>query len=258
MSAEIRTARLLKQYERCKITKEELREFLRSGAAGRLKGVVGPFSCRIHKGRQIISDRALVYNHQMTTAIAAKQTNFAARVKFSKFLMDNKDIKSIWIKDTPEGKRAWNQIIKNNNITGKHPSARNIITPDNYHFRINNFCSLNEDLSITVSYIPESNEKLILILVPYNPVDNSNTSFEMLRIEGKVLTDEQKDVCRKYKKFILYSAVIRSNGEWSNTVVSEGNFHPANGNQVVFIFISTEYTENLLRAQRKVFYVLRL
>lgn len=258
MSAEIRTARLLKQYERCKITKEELREFLRSGAAGRLKGVVGPFSCRIHKGRQIISDRALVYNHQMTAAIAAKQTNFAARVKFSKFLMDSKDIKSIWIKDTPEGKRAWNQIIKNNNITGKRPTARNIITPENYHFRINHICSLNEDLSISVSYVPESNEKLIMILVPYDPVDRSHSSFEMLRIEEKVLTDDQKDLCRKYRKFILYSAVIRSSGEWSNTVVSEGNFRPANGSQIAIIFINTDYTENLLRAQRKIFYVLRL
>lgn len=78
----------------------------------------------------------------------------------------------------------------------------------------------------------ESN--LVVVLVPFDPIDASDNSFECINIhcgpavEGEIrLNDEQLTVYKRYKSFILYTAAIKEeNGitKWSNTITQQGRF----------------------------------
>lgn len=225
MTGKQRLERLLRQYENCRITKEELRKYIESGALGLLRGNVGPFVCRVWNGRQIISDRALMYRKPMTKACIAERNTFSARMKFVKFLYSIDEIKSIWSRAETEGDYAWIRLIKQNNIRAAHPAAENIISPAKFHFANEVQCTINQDFSIdTHNWKSREGEKLILIMAAYEPLNSNDASFEIMRVSGGRLTEDQINVCAKYSKYIIYSAVIKSSKkvEWSNTAVSEG------------------------------------
>lgn len=258
MAANLRLLRLLKQYESCRLTKEELRKYIENGVLGRVAGIVGPFVCRVWNGKQIVCERTLFYRKSMSRASVEGRRNFAAKVRFSKFLMDNKDIKEIWTKADIAGNRTWNKIIKHNNIKADYPTVKNMITPDNANFRIDNICTLNKDLSIKINYTPEAGEKMLIVVVPFDPVNNSDPAFEMLRIDQYRLCDSQSVILRKYRKYIIYSAVIRSGGECSNTAAAEGSIDAELEEKIIILFHLVRCTEAAQEAQRKTFYVLRL
>jgi|GEM_PF-1072707 len=258
MPENLRLNRLLSQYASCKLTKEELRKDIESGAVGFVSGIVGPFVCRYWNGRQLITDRALFYRKSLSPASVEGRRNFAAKVRFAKFLMDNKDIKEIWTKADIAGTRTWNRIIKHNDVKGDYPTAKNMITPDNGDFRIDNICTMNKDLSIKINYVPEAGDNLLIVVVPFDPLNNADPAFEMLRIDGYFLSDSHSAVIRKYRKYIIYSAVVRPNGECSATAAAEGSIEEEYCEEYILLFPVVCCSEAVQKAHRKTFYVLRL
>lgn len=218
--------RILKKYESSKITKDELKRHLQLGEVGRVTGIIGPFVLRYHNGKLIISERVRVFRKSMSPAAVAGRNNFSAKIKFVKFLNSIEPIREIWKQVDVEGKNGWTKLIKHTEIKGLHPTAKNTITPDIYHFEIEQICTLEEDLHFKINYCPDEQETLLILIVPYDPIGQGNP-FEILQVSGTELNEDQIEICRKYRRFILFSAVIRINGneiEWSNTAVTEGYF----------------------------------
>jgi len=228
MGAEKRAARLINQYERCKITKEELRRLLERGVLGYVKGIVGPFVLRYQNGKFVVSERAIVYDKSMTEASVNGRKNFSEKVRFAQFLYNIKEIKQIWSKADIEGTRAWNKIIKYNNIKGNHPTTNNIILPEKHQLGTGVVCTLKENYEIDIQSDEQTlheEDKLFIILVPYDPVQRSDNDYDIMRVEGNHLSPEQISICSKYRKYILYAAVIKTNGkDWSDTTAVEGSF----------------------------------
>jgi len=227
MAAAKRLARLLRQYESCRITKAELRHHLEKRVIGHVTGIVGPFVLRYQNGKLIISDRPLLFRKSMSPAWLAERNRFSARVKFAKFLNADKCIKSAWQNAETEGYNSWTKLLKHNNIRGTAPTTKNIITPGKYHFAVGKICSLGKDFSInrTENYSFNENYNLSVIIVPFDPVEKISESFEIFSVKGSSLSKEQMALCSRYKKYIMYTAVIKNDGsEWSNTVAIEGSF----------------------------------
>lgn len=228
MGAEKRAARLVKQYERCKITKEELRKHLGKGVLGRITGIIGPFVLRYQNGKLVISERAIIYNKSMSEASVEVRNNFSGKVRFAQFLYNIKEIQQIWSKADIGGRRAWNRIIKYNNIKGNHPTTNNIILPEKHQLDSDVVCTLTEDFEIDIKgdrHSLQTDDRLIIVLVPYQPADARDEYFEMIQVEGNTLTYDQIKTCSRYKKYIIYTAVVSANGDtWSNTNAVEGSF----------------------------------
>jgi len=234
--------RIQDKYESSLITKEELRKLLEKGVVGRVTGVIGPFVIRYHNGKQIISERPKNFRMSMNSAAVQGRNNFAASVKFAGFLYKNEILREIWSKADIEGRRAWNRVQKYNHIYGTHPTQKNVITPGKCHFEISQGCTLEKDFSIRVKEELAENKMPIIIMVYYDPVKRSGQAFEMIYVNDSKLSEDQIEICKHYRKYILYSALFWKNGdkiEWSNTMVSEGIF---NENNVV----TRDYSEALL------------
>lgn len=224
MKAQLRLERLIRQYEHCKLTKEELREHLEKKVVGRITGIMGPFVVRYHNGKPVISERAFVYNQSTSRASVEGRKIFANKVKFAQILNNIEEVKRIWTKADLEGHSAWNRIIKYDKIKDLHPTTSNTITPSFNHFSLNGTCSLTDDFRIKADVQLKEHDKLIVILSVYEPKYVNDDSFAIFNIEENKLTADQISICSKYRKYIIYSAVIRGD-EWSNTSVTEGQFN---------------------------------
>lgn len=264
MSGQKRLERLLRQYENCKITKEELRRLLETGVLKGTTGIVGPFVIRYQNGKLVISERAFYYNQSMSQKSVEGKKKFAKKVQFAQLLNNIEEVKQIWSKADLDGRFAWNRLIKYNDIKGEHPTTANTITPSGHQFVINKTCTLGEDFKLKVHGNIAAADKLIVILSVYDPKNEADNSFEVFRVEGNELTAEQINICRKYRKYIIYSAVI-SGSEWSNTAAEGGDFVVKEELKYWVILLreditteATEVTEKTRKLQRKIIPVLRL
>lgn len=266
MSGQKRLERLLRQYENCKITKAELRRLIETGVLKGTTGIIGPFVIRYQNGKLVISERAFYYNNSTSRASVEGRNNFAKKVQFAQLLNNIDEVKQIWAKADLEGRFAWNRLIKYNDIRGEHPTAANSITPAGNQIIINNLCSLTEDFKLKTNSELNKTDNLIVVISAYDPKNEADNSFEIFRVEGNDLSAEQIKICRKYKKYIIYSAVI-SGDEWSNTVAECGDFvvKEEEHQKYWLIFLqkdltteAAEFTEKIQKLQRKIIPVLRL
>jgi len=227
----------LERYYLHKITKEELRCLLAKGVLGNITGILGPYVLRYHKGQHIISNRPFYFRMSMSEAAILGRNSFAARAKFAAFLNADPLLKLIWTLADMEGRNSWTKLCKHNHINGSAPATQNTITPKEHHFEIKQICSLEENNLIRI-HNRISDGILYAILVPFDPVDKNDNPFELIKFTASAdeaelhLNNDQQNICKKYKKYVLYSAVIKQNGdtiEWSNTEASEGLFDIKNG-----------------------------
>jgi len=79
---------------------------------------------------------------------------------------------------------------------------------------------------------PEENDKIILIMALLEPIEKGIDEFQLMDISPNsmkdfeiTLTRDQLGQCAKYKRFIMYAAMIRQKEndiKWSNTFPVEG------------------------------------
>lgn len=214
------------------LTKNELREVIRSLGC-KVTGVVGPFVLRYKNNKLIISYRPV--NFQMSGSQKAQNARriHGAATKFAKFIYNIEPLKKTWKDANLLGHNVFNKIIKYNkkNLVDGIPSEKNILCPSGFQIGLENIVSWQNG-KIKIEKECESN--LVIVLIPYDPIDQSHSSFECINIhcspaaEGEIhLTDEQLTVCRKYKRFTLYAAAIEEvdgNTIWSNTITQQGKF----------------------------------
>lgn len=269
-----RLARILKQYQSGKITKEYLKQLLKSGVLGKVTGIIGPFVVRYQNGKPIVSERPLFVKKSMSTASVQGRNNFASKVKFAKFLNNIPEIREIWENPDIKGCSSYSRLIKHNNIKNTLPTLSNIITPGKYHFNIDAVCSLDRNYNLIISRNSqtECGGTLLALIMPYNPVSRN---FEMIFVKAPadsdeiILREEQKEICKKYRNFIVYQTVIRKKEntvEWSNTISAE-IFIPAEKTtrsekeRVLFwLLIANEFLseESAEKHRQRIYYSLRL
>lgn len=227
-------AQLKAKFDSYKITKEELRRLLQSGVLGRVTGVIGPYVVRYQGDKPIISRRPLVYNASRTRASLQVRMNFTSEIRFARALNSINILKELWKKSPVKGISAYHKMIWCNKIRKGFPATSNVITPPDHQIFYEDLCSFNGDYSLNVSEKAqfESNDKLIIIIIPYQPVQKSLSSFEIIKLEisspsGAIvqLNEVQTEILKSYKKYLIYSAVVRLKGNstlWSNTVCVKG------------------------------------
>lgn len=227
-------ARLKAKFESSRITKEGLRRLLRSGVLGKVKGIIGPYVVRYQGDRPIISRRPLIYNASKTRASVLGRKNFTSEIRFARELNSMGILKELWKQSPVKGISPYHKMIFCNKMKNGLPSTENTITPPGNQLYYDNLCSLGADYSINISENAhsENNDRLIILLVPYDPVHKSSPSFETIKIEitppsaeNIELDQSIIEVLKKYKRFLIYSAVIRIDGNlilWSNTVCDRG------------------------------------
>lgn len=235
MSHTTKISRLVEKYFSYKITKEELRKVLASGAF-RMSGVAGPFVIRYKNNKPIISERPLLFRMSMTPAAIKGRNSFTSGIKFAKYLADIKEIKRIWQPINTQRKTAWLNLVKSNYTTDL-PGFKNTITPANNHFHIDQICRITDELRIKIQsdYKFTSTDKLFIIIVPYNPESKQFEIFHFTLSSDVLvnfcskptisLSEDQIQLFRQFPDYLMYTAIIRSNGcavEWSNTAVSAG------------------------------------
>jgi|GEM_PF-1356547 len=194
-----------------------------------LTGVIGPYVIRHQNGKPIISRRVRKYRPSHSRKAIYIRNKFASAQKFAKFLNNIDILAGIW--RDPQV-RSYNRIIKQNVVKcGEFwPTDKNVITPCDYDFRIEdarierNFLSLKMD----DQYTYRSTDILKVILMVYDPINKNDNKFEMIDVcpafslfgTALNLSDEQLIICMRYRKSIYYVAVIRKDGEdmkWSGT-----------------------------------------
>lgn len=225
-------AQLRKKYKSYRISKDRLRHLIEKGTIGRVKGIIGPYVLRYQDNELIISDRAVVYNASYSPESVQNRTNFGASVKFARSLNSVELLKKIWSKSEVPGSSVHHKILKQNKISSGYPAESNIITPVKYILHNEIQCSIDRNFTICLHKNKKlnSDEKLLVIICPYEPLNSSDSSFEVLSAEITMgqelrLTEDQIGVCCRYKKYIIYSALVKeSEGilSWSNTAVYTG------------------------------------
>lgn len=237
---ERKTKELNRQIHSAVLTKEWLeRAIISLGLYGRVSGVVGKFLIYNIHGKMFIRLRPKDFKMSQTAASVANRKNMAAATKFAKFLNNIDVIKRVWKKANAAGVNSFSRLIKYNkkHLINDYPSRSNILTPNGNDLYIENIVSAEKNGKIKVNndYNFSSNEKLVTVMVAYEPVDKGYSGFECLELynshasagEEIKFSKSKKAVCRNYKKYIIYSALISENGKkihWSNTSVLEGTF----------------------------------
>lgn len=235
MSHTTKISRLVEKYFSYKITKEELRKVLASGAF-RMTGVAGPFVVRYKNNNPIISERPLLFRMSMSPAAVKGRNSFATGIKFAKYLADINEIKSIWQPVNTQRKTAWHNLVKYN-YSADLPGLKNTITPSNNHFHIDQICTMTDEFKVKIQadYKFTSSDKLFIVIIPYHPATKqfeifhfalSSAMLANLGSESTVsLSEDQIQLLRQFPNYFMYTAIIRNNGcavEWSNTAVTEG------------------------------------
>lgn len=226
---------LMEKYYSYKITRGELRTLLKCEPFGRVTGIIGPFVLRYHKNKLIISDRAIVYNASQSRESVENRNSFASRIKFARALYQIEALKKIWQKSDTEGTSTYHKILKQNKFKDRQPTLAKNITPRGCHFITENHCSLNDQMNIVYNkdYLLRPDETLVIVIVPFDPLNVKDSAIEVFsnsisspQSGNEIkLCEEQLQLLRRYKKYIIYSVTIRENDgnvEWSNTAADPG------------------------------------
>jgi len=243
-------AQLLRKYNSYKISREELRRLLKSEPFGKVTGIIGPFVLRYKNNKLIISRRAVIYNASKSRESIKNRSKFAAETKFASALNHIPALKKIWAQADVEGVNSYHKLIKFNQMPGGYPSLKNSITPRNHNIQYDQMCSLDQDLSIKINENASLGtiEQLVVVIVPFDPLYDSDKPFEIIHLclsslqQGTkiCLNDEQLQLLRRYKKFIMYSALLREAGRknhWPNTAAFEGKISFFEENDGIFFVI---------------------
>lgn len=240
---------LLKKLTRHTLTPEEIRWVVgRINPVFHVTGKLGPWVLRWHKGKPIISKNAH-YNISHTEASIKNRNSMGAAINLAIGLNKIPVIKKIWTASDAEGKNSYTKLIKHckKNLINNLPLTKNKISPDDYHFEINDVVSFDGAKSIKINTECFTNETLVIVLVPFEPMNTGVKSFEVINLSdgypaGEIitLTVEQLQICSNYKNYLLYSVVIRNKNnklQWSNTVVSKGEFAEVEYNSEIDKFL---------------------
>lgn len=225
---------LLKKLTRHTLTPEEIRWVVgRINPVFHVAGKLGPWVLRWHNGKPIISKNA-VYNISQTEASIKNRNSMSAAINFAIALNKIPALKKIWTASKAEGKTSYTKLIKHckKKLVNNLPSVYNSLTPDENQFVINEQVTFDSDKRISINYKSSPDETLVIVLVPFEPVNKGYKPFEVINVYDSApvqnnvitLTDEQTAICSRYKKYILYTAVVNENLTWSNTTAIEGEF----------------------------------
>lgn len=235
---EEKTQALKKKIHSQPLTKDWLeRTIISLGLYGRISGVIGSYIIANLNGRMIIRSRPKNFQMSMTKAAISGRRSLAAATKYALFLKNIKPVYNTWTKAKIKGNNAFTRIIKHNKkyLSGYHPSALNTITPEGCSIYLEDVISMKRNGQIRVTQETGNHEKMIILIAAIDPKNKTSNDFELLEVHcsgvktGQVieLAPWQIVICRNYKRFILYSAIIKQNGQtiqWSNTIVKEADF----------------------------------
>lgn len=201
-------------------------------------GKIGGWIIRWRNGKPIISRQASSYNSSQTEKSIANRNSLAAATYFASPLNKVEMLKEIWNQARVEGNCAFRKIIKYNKkyFVDNHPSINNKITPGEHQLDMDAAISFNFAKTLKINCNSRKlNDTLIIALVPFDPIKSGIKEFEVITLSLSLtddveinLSEKQLNICKKYKKYILYSAIVRKNASeitWSNTVVTEGELY---------------------------------
>lgn len=242
---------------RAAITREQVRAAVYSLYPVFLfSGIIGNWIVRWQNGRPVISRRPENYNTAQTSSSIASRKRFAAAVKLAKFLNGSESIKEIWSRAELDGTSSFNKIIKHNiNLfEDDHPTVNNIIVPPAGKLSFNCGISFNGRDCIKIDKHHEKDE-IILILAAYEPEHKNTADFTLMQIklsstDSEIRLSEQQILeLGRYRKYILYSILIRKDGnvmEWSDTCSLKGKLLINISSQPVIAFFNADYVFFLL------------
>lgn len=194
-----------------------------------LTGKLGPYVIRHQNGKPIVSRRALHFKASKSDKAVYYRNKFASAQRFAGFINSIGILAAVW--EDPDIPR-YNKMIKQNVVPCDEfwPTEKNIITPNQFHFKIEeakiaeNFLTLKIDNRYTFN----DSDILKVILMVYDPVNKDDRKYELIEVNPVYsvfgtqicLSDEQLLTVIKYRKSVHYIAVIKKNGDelrWSNT-----------------------------------------
>lgn len=199
-----------------------------------ITGRLGPYVIRHQNGKSIVSRRAENFKASQSDKAVYFRHKFASAQRFASFINSIAILARVW--DEPMIPR-YNKMIKQNvvNCDEFWPTIKNVITPNEFHFKIEEAKITKGFLSLKLNdrYSFNDSDILKVILMVYDPVNRDDKKYELLEVNPAYslfgtavnLTDEQLLVCMKYRKSIHYIAVIKNDGDelrWSNTFAIEG------------------------------------
>jgi len=210
---------------------------LTGSVLGNLRGKLGNLSARTVEGKTILSARPSSFNVSQTPESIEARKRFGITGNFSKFLMENPDLVSIWSKVKFSGMSVFNTIFKSNYpyTSPDRPTEDNIITPGGFGLPLTTATLASDNLTLEVGALdsvaiisPEEVDLSIAAVVvyhnPINPADNPYRVIKLSKAEsgfdfsatynGTLPLDVvQQAVAAKYQDSILYLAVASKSAE---------------------------------------------
>ena len=200
-----------------------------------LKSVLGNFSGKmggkvfyIKDGKTITANRPEHYN-QKSESVKKNQGKFGLVNKFTSPVYSEKLIMEIWKKAADvKSERYKNMVSKNSEyFIDNRPTTSNVITPGGEENPISEIQYNSGKLNVKLSQ--QTTGKLIMYVVPINPVSSKSPDFIVLKTENTEITDQEFEVTihpaqvssiNKYKNYIIYAAVVNGN-TWTDTFAVE-------------------------------------
>lgn len=231
------------------ITREELEDFVigfipTGFVVGRLAGYI----IRWYKGRPIVYKYSETPNISQTKKSILNRGSLGAATRFAVALNSIPELRKIWEEAPLEGNCAYRKLIKfqKKKLVNNLPSVNNSLTPEYISLIADHKISFDGHSTVNIESGSDVtvDDKFIILLVPYEPINKDNAEFEIIKLWNDsavseiALNEEQIATCKKYKKYILYTAVIRSDIEYSNTLSLEGDFEYAAENEKFWIIVN--------------------
>jgi len=210
---------------------------LTGSVLGNLRGKLGNLSARTVEGKTILSARPSSFNVSQTPESIEARKRFGITGNFSKFLMENPDLVSIWTKEKFPGMSVFNTIFKSNYpyTSPDRPTEDNIITPGGFGLPVTSATLASDNLTLELGaldsvaiFSPEEVDLTIAAVVvyhnPINPEDNPYRVIKLSKAEsgfdfsavynGTLPLDVvQQSIAAKYQNSILYLAVASKSAE---------------------------------------------
>lgn len=220
------------------ITREELEDFVigfipTGFVVGRLAGYI----IRWYNGKPIVYKYSEAPNISQTKKSTLNRGSFGAATKFAMALNSIPELRKIWEEAPLEGNCAYRKLIKfqKKRLINNLPGVNNSLTPEYISLIADHKISFDGRSTVNIDSGSDAtpDDKLILLLIPYELINKDSAEFEIIKLWNDssvseiTLNEEQIAVCKKYKKYILYTAVIRSDIEYSNTLSLAGEFEYA-------------------------------
>jgi len=201
-----------------------------------LSGRVGGIIIKHCNGKTYISARPRKFNVSKSPESIARRERFRTTAKFASFINRIPMISAVWKELKNEKGISYCKICKYNfhKCDGNNLSIKNVITPPHHHYRIKDIVLYEDNFEIMMEdwFQPEENDKMILIMALLDPIEKGVDVFHLMDISANslddfkiCLTNDQLRQCERYKRFIMYAAMIwqkENDIKWSNTFAMQG------------------------------------